>query len=181
MDRNTGILVFVIVLWDEVFYICFTWWLWRGCTLYIYKKSIPRKSGWNMKMIQFNRVHVYRFMIPKTGFVWSKLSTVFYRQPLAGVDEKTGQVLVQVSEKYFRPTEVQFVTQLPMMSDEGVMILESRIPKNKCSFWMHWKWAMLMTFTSPSTARGRNPEGYLRKSVQKDSRDGLHLRVLTMT
>jgi len=57
--------------------------------------------------------------------------TVFYRQPLAGVDEKTGQVLVQVSEKYFRPTEVQSVTQLPMMSDEGVMILESHYPKEQ--------------------------------------------------
>ena len=56
---------------------------------------------------------------------------VFYRQPLAGVDEKTGQVLVQVSEKYFRPTEVQFVTQLPMMSDEGVMILEKSYPKEQ--------------------------------------------------
>ena len=83
-----------------------------------------------MKMIQFNRVHVYRFMIPKTGFVWSKLSRFFYRRPLAGVDEKTGQVLVQVSEKYFRPTEVQFVTQLPM-SDEGVMILGKSYPKEQ--------------------------------------------------
>ena len=40
------------------------------------------------------------------------------------------------------------VTQRPMMSDEGVMILENLIPKKKrvrpC--WMHWKWATLITW-----------------------------------
>ena len=46
----------------------------------------------------------------RQGLFEASFLPVFYRRPLAGVDEKTGQVLVQVSEKYFRPTEVQFVT-----------------------------------------------------------------------
>ena len=83
-----------------------------------------------MKMFQFNQVRLYRFMIPKTGFVFfSKLSRFFtgsWQVWMRRRDKSWCKSLRSTSA----PQRCNAVdTTKPMSSDEGMMIRnENRIP-----------------------------------------------------